>query len=242
SPSALRAATIVSQDAYSLTEYDFRDPVTAWRDLNIAIASHLDFASAIIAGKLLSSSLQSYGADDPQAFLAAVGPQISTVRMNPESKALLVVDVLDAQTLRKLMLARLGSKSKAETFGDAELSISTDRPEEAISLVGNTLLIGSPEVIRQCLQARLESKTLANSDHFRRAMVRIDPAAQATAITLTNDQEPARSFIHLFSSNRTLVSPGQNERLNNAMKQLPYAVKVTRMTEDGFEQTSRSSF
>jgi len=240
-PLALSAANVLTRETYSLTEYNFRDATAAWHDLNTAIASHVDFASALVAPRLLTSSLRSYGIDDPDAFLAAVGPQISTARTEPGAKALLVVEVLDAQALRKLMLARLGSKSTSEVIGGAEMQVSVERPDEAISFVENNLLIGSPETIRNCLQAKAESRTLATNETVRRAITMINPAAQTTAVTLTSDADAARSFVLLFSSNRSALSTDV-AKLNDAAKRLPYAVKVTRLSEYGFEQTARSSF
>ncbi len=240
-PPALGAVNVLTRETYSLTEYNFRDASAAWHDLNTAIASHVDFASAFVAPRLLTLSLRSYGIDDPDAFLAAVGPEISTARTEPGAKALLVVEVLDAQALRKLMLARLGPKSTSEVISGAEMQVSLEQPDEAISFVENNLLIGSPEAIRNCLQAKAESRTLATNETVRRAMTMINPAAQTTAVTLTSDADAARSFVLLFSSNRSALS-SDIVRLNDAAKRLPYAVKVTRLSEHGFQQTARSSF
>lgn len=238
----LRSVDLVPRSTYSLTEYSFRDSATAWSDLKAAISSHVDFVTAVVAPRALDSLLDSYGIDDPKAFLSAVGPEITTARLDANSsRALLIAEVLDGATIRKLIQRRLGPGS-TERIGDAQVRTSADPERGAAGFVGNHVLIGSKEDIHRCLKAASESKTLATNDSFQRAQRLQNPAVRPTSITFTNDGPAARSLVLLFSADRATALSTNVAALSDASGRLPYAVAVTQVGENGFERTARSSF
>jgi hypothetical protein len=239
----LRGADLVPRSTYSLTEYSFRDSATAWSDLKTAISSHVDFVTAVVAPRALDSLLDSYGIDDPKAFLSAVGPELTTARLDANSsRALLIAEVLDAATIRKLIYHRLGPASITEKIGEAEVKESVNPERGAAGFVGNHVLMGSKEDIHHCLKAASESNTLATNDSFQRAQRLQTSSVRPTSITFTNDGQAARSLVLLFSADRRTALSTNIAALSNASERLPYAIAVTQVGENGFERTARSSF
>jgi hypothetical protein len=239
----LRAADLVPKSTYSLTQYSSRDSAAAWSDLKTAISSRVDFATAVVAPRALDSLLESYGIDDPKTFLSAVGPDLATARLDGNtSRALLIAEVLDAATVRKLINHRLGAASTTEKIGDAEVKASPDSARGAVGFVGNYLLMGSKDDIDRCLKAGNESNTLATNEAFQRAQRLQNSSTQPTAITFTNDGPSTRSLVLLFASERSKTLSTNVAALNKASERLPYAISVTEVAENGFERTTRSSF
>lgn len=244
-PPTFQSVNLIPGNTHSLTQYNLRDSATAWNDLNRAISSHVEFLLAAESPKFLASALQGYGIDDPKAFLSAVGPELSTVKLDINSpRALLIVQVLDAAALRRLVRARLGPDSTSEQIGNSELLYSRDPERGAASFVDNALLLGSVEDVRTCLQAHNKGDRMADTGAFQRAraLVNVTPPSLPTITTFTNDAESSRSFVSLFSANRAPAISNSVSALNDASVRLPNRVNVTRLTQNGFEYTSRSSF
>jgi len=242
-PPDLGSVNLLPPGTYSLTQYNLREPVVAWRAMIAAISSHVDILSAVAAPRLLASFVKPYGVDDPEVFLAAVGPQITTVRLDgADSRSVLIVQVLDAQTLHKLMRDRLGPGPAIEKVADFEMSVSKTPEGIAASFVDNNLLIGSAVDVRRCLEARAQANSLVANDPFRRAQQMINPSARTTTLTFTSDESAARSFVLLFSPDRTATLSGRVAALSDLSRHRPYTVTATELGESGLEQTSRSSF
>lgn len=242
-PPALRAVDLVPRTTYSLTAYSFRDSATAWSDLNLAVSSHVDFVTAVVAPRALNSLLDSYGIDDPKAFLSAVGPEITTARLDDNSsRALLIAEILDGPALRKLVQRRLGPGSTSQQIGDAELNVSTNPDRGTVAFIRNYVLMGSKDDVLRCLEATSRADSLAANDSFRRAQRLRNPSTRPTSTTFSNDEHSARSFVLLFSADRTAVLSNNVAALTDASKPLPYSIAVTQLSENGFERTTRSSF
>ncbi len=231
----------VPLDAHSISLYHFRDVEGAWRDLNAIIASHADLVGAIAARPMLRSLLKPYGIEDPDIFAHVVGTQMLTIRLEETSPSVLVAEALDRQGLRKLTQQRLGVKSKAENVGDFELMLSgTDN--WAASFADNYFLIGPAEAVRRCLQAKAQSQSLTSTEAFRKSQRLVDASLPITALTFTNDQHAAISFVELFSEHGRSAFSTSATAIDEASRSLPYAVSVVIVKDAGIEWTSRSAF
>jgi hypothetical protein len=238
---ALTEIPFVPADTHSVSFYHFRDLEGFWRDLNSAVSSHSDLVGAIAARPMLRSLLKPYGIDDPDTFVHAVGPHLETIRMDDTSPSVLLAEALDRQSLRKLAQKRLGLRSTAETVADAEMMTSSS-DNWAISFTDNQFLSGQAEAVRRCLQARPPSQSLASVDSFRSAERLIDFSLPLTAITFTNDQHAAISFVELFTQQERPTFSTNAAAVYQAASSLPFAVSVTMLKDSGLEWTSRSSF
>lgn len=239
---ALNDMPFVPADSHSVSFYHFRDLEGFWRDLNSAVSSHSGLVGAMAARPMLRSLLKPYGIDDPDAFVHAVGSHLETIRLDDTSPSVLLAEALDRQSLRKLAQKRLGPRSTVETVAEeAELQISSS-DNWAFSFTDNHFLSGQAEAVRRCLQARTPSQSLASVDSFRSAESLIDVSLPLTAITFTNDQHAAISFVELFSQQERPTFSTNAAAIDQAARLLPFAVSVTMLKESGVEWTSRSSF
>ncbi|MFS8086410.1 MAG: hypothetical protein ACMG6H_12330, partial [Acidobacteriota bacterium] len=231
----------VPPDTQSVSIYHFRDVEGLWRDLNAAVSSHSDLVGAIAARPMLRTLLKPYGIDDPDTFVHAVGTHLETIRLDDTSPAVLVAEALDRQSLRKLAQKRLGAKPTTETIGAAEMMISSS-DNWAMSFIDNRFLSGQADAVRRCLQAQSQSQSLASVEAFRNAQRLVDVSLPLTAITFTNDQHAAISFVELFSQQARPTFSTNAAAVDQAARSLPYAVSVTMLKGSGLESTSRSSF
>jgi hypothetical protein len=231
----------VPADSKSVSLYHFRDLDGVWRNLNEVIASHADLIGAIATRPMLRSLLKPYGIEDPDVFVHAVGTRMQTIRVDETSPSVLLTEALDRQGLRKLALQRLGPKPRIENVGEFELMLSTT-DNWAASFVDNHFLIGPSDAVRRCLQAKIQSKSIAGNETFRKSQRLVDVSLPITGLTLTDDQHAAISFVELFTPHRrSAFSTGANA-IEDASRSLPYAVSVVILKDDGIEWTSGSAF
>jgi hypothetical protein len=228
-------------DTHSVTLYHFRDLEGLWRDLNSAVSSHTDLVGAIAARPMLRTMLKPYGIDDPDTFVHAVGPHVETIRLDDTSPSVLLAEALDRQSLRKLVQERLGPRPVTETVADSEMMISSS-DNWAMSFADNHFLSGQAEAVRRCLHARAQSQSLSSVDSFRSAERLIDFSLPLAAITFTNDQHAAISFVELFSQQERPTFSMNAAAVDQTVRSLPFAVSVTLLKDSGLEWTSRSSF
>lgn len=238
---ALEDMPFVPADTHSVSLYHFRDIEGLWRDLNSAVSSHADIVGAIAARPMLRTLLKPYGIDDPDAFVHAVGPHLETIRLDDTSPSVLLAEALDRQSLRKLAQKRVGLRPTIETVADSEMMISSS-DNWAMSFADNHFLSGQAEAVRRCLQARAQSQTLSSVDAFRSAERLVDFSLPLTAITFTNDQHAAISFVELFSQQERPTFSANATAVDQSVRSLPFAVSVTMLKDSGLEWTYRSSF
>ena len=238
---ALEDMPFVPANTHSVSLYHFRDIEGLWRDLNSAVSSHADIVGAIAARPMLRTLLKPYGIDDPDAFVHAVGPHLETIRLDDTSPSVLLAEALDRQSLRKLAQKRVGLRPTIETVADSEMMISSS-DNWAMSFADNHFLSGQAEAVRRCLQARAQSQTLSSVDAFRSAERLVDFSLPLTAITFTNDQHAAISFVELFSQQERPTFSANATAVDQSVRSLPFAVSVTMLKDSGLEWTYRSSF
>ncbi|HEY0377417.1 MAG TPA: hypothetical protein VGC87_10730 [Pyrinomonadaceae bacterium] len=241
-PSA--AGELLPADVYSLSRYNYSDPAQAWRGLNAAITSQADTIGAVLITRLLSASLKPYGIEEPDQFLRAIGPELVTARLDDSgASTVTVVEVRDEKTLRDFIAKRLGAKPAVEEVGGAELLVSGNEKRDAASFVAGHLLMGTADNLRRCLAARSAGRSLAADEDFQRSARLASAGGPANVITFTEDFAPARTFITALAAQRGVRErPTNDAQLEEALRQLRYAVSETRLADRGFERRTRSSF
>lgn len=241
---SLAVADFLPADAYSLTRYSYRDPLAAWRGLNSAVSSQLDALSAALVQTFLNAALQPYGIEDASLFLRSIGSEAATARLdNTGASTVLIVEAKDEKALRAIVARRLGASPRVERIGAAELLVSRDAARGAASFIAGRLLMGQRESVRRCLAAHSEQRTLRAANNFTLTARELFTANSTGALTLTNDEAPARDFIlfaaaHVGSRAKDI---NRNE-LQQALAQLKFTATETRLAGEGFERTTHSAF
>ncbi|HKS30388.1 MAG TPA: hypothetical protein VJS44_21360 [Pyrinomonadaceae bacterium] len=240
--SGISASRLMPQETYRLTRYNYRNPSEAWRGFNAAISSQLDALGAVSVSILLKAALQPYGIEEPDAFLNAIGTEIVTVGLdNGSSGTVTIVEVRDEKALRDFVSKRLGPKPTVEKVGDAELLISRDEERGAASFVAGSLMLGSVDNVRRCLEARSEGRTLDASAPFQDSLRRA--SASPGVVTFTDDDASALALVTAIASESAARSrPFNEEETMRALERLPYTVTETNLVEGGFERRTRSAF
>jgi hypothetical protein len=245
SVSPIPVTGMLPADTYSFTRYSTREPVAAWRALNISISSQLDPLLAVMVSPLLKAALKPYGIDEPEDFLRAIGSEIYTIRLDEQgNSSVLVTQVRDEKALRDFVSKRLSTKTpKSERVGDFEMLTGPDDGRGAASFAGDLLLMGSADNIRRCLVARRDGRTLDSAPDFAMAMRTATSLGQAHVLTFTDDFTSALKFITFVSNQRGMrAQPTNDQELLHALSQLPFSVSETKMTEEGVDKRTRSSF
>lgn len=241
---SLDAATLLPADVQQLSRYSLAEPAESWRGMNALISSQLDFTLAPLAARFLDTSLNSFGIDSPRELLRAVGPEITTARLDKDGERLLLVArIRDETTLRALLRQRFGNAARSTRVGEAEMFSSADAEKGAAAFVANHFITGDAEGVSRCLQARAAGQTADSLEAFKRAARSVPPGAPAQVLTLADDRADALGFLTLVArqSGARQGTPDP-ARLARAAAGLPFSVSETRHTPDGFERRTRSSF
>ena len=230
----------VPGDVYSISLYRLHDSGGFWSDFNAAVSAHTDVLGSIAARPMLKTILKSYGIDDPDVFTRAIGTRLQTIRFEENSPAVLVADAFDRPALRSLALRRLGKSATSERLPNAELIVSSDN--WAAAFTENNFLIGPAEMVRRCLSTQLEGRSLLSTEPFRKSQQHIDVSLPIIALTFTNDQRAAISFVEAFSQHPRSAFATTGNEIDTVTKGLPLAVSATILRDTNLEWNARSSF
>jgi hypothetical protein len=231
----------VPPDSHSLSLYQFHDSAALWTDLNATISSHTDLIGSIATRPMLQALVRPYGIDDADTFSRAIGPRLQTIRFDEDSPAVLVAEAFDRPTLLKAIAPRFGQKPATEKLDDVELLLSP-KDNWAATFADNYFLIGPAEAVRRCLLSRSQKHSITSSDAFRKAQRLVDTSLLIVAVSFTNDQERAISFVEAFADHERSAFSTNSDAVAQAAHALPYAVSVTVAKSSGVEWSSRSSF
>ncbi|MBC7910696.1 MAG: hypothetical protein H7Y30_09365 [Pyrinomonadaceae bacterium] len=243
--STLPTSELLPRDTYSVTRYTTRDPLSAWRGLNFSFSSQLDPVLALAVAPLLKAAIRPYGIEEPEQFFQSIGNGLVTARLqNENGSTVTIVEVRDEKSLREFALKKLGTnKPQSERVGEAEMLFSMDEERGAASFVNGRLLLGRKEIVRQCLVALQQGQTLASTGSFQQSVQAASADGLAHAVTFTNDEAPARTFILFIAAQRAARAQPVNEQaLLQALSRLAYASSETQLVEGGIERRTRSSF
>ena len=238
------AAELLPADAYQLTSYNTREPDTAWRGLNAAVSSQLDFLSAPFFSRFLEAVLKDYGVEDPHAFLRAAGPGPVTARLDDGgASTVLVAEARDRAALQAEVRKRLGAGARTVNVGGESLLVSADEERGAAAFVGDHLIMGDEEDVRRCLEARAAGRTLAASASFGQRPRGLFDSPAADAVTVTDDRAASAAFVSYFGKrNLSPDDPAVGEAFSGRLARRAYAVTESRFVPDGYERKTLSSF
>lgn len=237
----IQVLDILPNDVHSVSIYRFQNPVATWQLLETTLSSELDTLSAILVSSLLKSALTPYGIQDPEKFLNLIGPELSTVRLAPDTKqSTLVAQVRDEASLRLLLLGGSGRDLKHNSIGEAEL-IEIPGKMIAASFLKDSVLIGPPEDLKLHLQAATDNR--ATPDRIKKLEHFLGRFNSASVVTYTRENDRVMSFVQAVSrATGGTTAARESSELSRKLEQLPYSATETTLGDQGLERTTRSSF
>jgi hypothetical protein len=229
---------IALPNVYSVTTYNFTNPAATWQALKTAISSQVDALSTIVFSSILKSALLSYGIDQPEAFLGAVGGEILTVRLDENSeRAILIARVRDRPSLRQLFLRTMRASSRPPGVDHTEFLEDMEQ-ELAVSL-GDEFVVSGPTIdVRRYLELT-GAGTAIDPQSLRRMTFFASSATAAKVVTYTDDSDRVRRFASTIVANKG-AGVVSSERMEAAIALLPYSVTETTLGERGLERINRS--
>ena len=230
----------VPTPVHSVSLYQFHDTAGFWSDLNAAISSRTDLIGSIASRPLLRSLFKPYGIDDADGFSHAIGTRLQTIRFEEGGPSVLVAEAFDRPALRRLIQPRLGKKPVSEQIGNFELLTSADN--WAAAFAENSLLIGPADLVRRCLMSAMEGQSISTSESFRKSRNAIDVSLPMVALTFTNDQRAAISFVESFANQQRSAFAVTGAGIDQATRALPMAVSISILKDNNLEWNARSSF
>jgi len=230
---------VIPNDVYSVTSYRFTNPAAAWLSLKTAVSSQVDALSTIVFASLLKSALLSYGIDNPESFLEAVGGELLTLRLDENAEhSILIAGVRDRAALRQVVTGKMSLNPRNSGSAASEL-FEDAQGEFAATLSDEFIVMGSSEDVRRYSETSRTPAALLTADNQRRMTFFASSRASANVVTYTNDGDRVRSFISALvaaKGARTVSS----ERVEEAIAALPYSVTETTLEERGIARTTRS--
>lgn len=229
---------VLANDAYSVTSYRFADPAAAWQSLKTSVSSQVDMLSAIIFSSLLKSALLSYGIDDPEALLTAVGAELLTLRLDDNAeRSIIIATIRNRATLREMVTKKFGMKP-TEAAGGAE-TFADSQDEFAASFVNEFIVIGAQPDVRRFAETIRADNSGSSAERLRKVTFFASPHATDNIVTYTYDGNRVRSFIlAIIAAKGAQLPPFM--RLDESLAALPYSVTESRLGDRGIERSTRS--
>ena len=241
-PPAKGATAYLNPSTDQLTFYKYRDPEAAWLALNVGLWTQVDnplYEPLITLA--LNTQLEPYGVQSPMEFLRAAWPEIVTARLDKAGRSkVIIVGVRDREALREQIRKRLGDGARSEMLGDVELIVSSAPEEVAAGFSAEFLIMGLENDVRSCLSARADGRTLADSAPFKAAQP-LGGDVTPHVRTVATDADAVSAFL-LQSLRRPKRNKFDAAAFQTALSKLPYSVSESRITSEGLERRTRSSF
>lgn len=232
------AGAYLPRETYQVSRYSFADPAAMWRGLNAAISSRVSAFHAAYVTDALDALLKPYGVREPPEFFKAAGSEMVTASLDETSEdKVLVVSARERGPLLARARAALGASPRAEKVGGEEMLIANEGGRAA-SLAGDYLITGGEEDVRRCLLARAAARTLREAPSFPAASQAL--FAEAPFVTsVASDRAQARAVVDHLAGRRGPHLAGESDQRPSHP---PYSLTQTRLTPEGFDKKTRSSF
>ncbi len=222
-PNAPALAEFVPADPYTATRYNLENPQIAWRAVLLSAGRATDQTSGNIIVAFADGFFEPYGVAVGEDFLGAVGNEIWTVSLDSEGEqSAAIVTARDAEKLKR-SITEINWNSSPEVKSGAEIRRSADG-ELAAALIDGRFLIGDPETVMKCLDARTSGQNFQKSPAFARIA-----ASNAPAITFGRE-----------ATDRTVGLLGVKNDEN--LQFLTNYLTETRFTDRGVERRTTSPF
>lgn len=219
-------ADFLPLSVFSVTRYNLQNPQIAWRSVLLATANQTDATSAKIILQFSGALFEPYAVSDAEAFLSAVGAEIITAKFDEEGeKSVVIVDVKDAEKLKKSLTGEINFKKQPEKRANADVFQSEDKLLAA-AFTENKLILGETESVLSCLKTRESGQSFKQTEAFQKIST-----SPAIAISVTKETETAGKIVEILGNpkdeNKTITS---------------FYTTETRFDAGGFERKTVSDF
>lgn len=219
------SAVFLPSNPFSVTRYNLKNPLIAWRSLLLVSAKNADSMSGNLIIQFSKTLLASYGVADAEAFLSAIDSDILTAQFDAEgNKSVVIATVKDAEKLKK-SLAEINFKSSPEKNLNADVWLSEDKLTAA-AFVENKLILGDAESVLKCLEAGQNGQNFTKSAQFQKFA-----ESNAVAVTAAKDLDSAEKVVEVLGG-----AKDENKKI------ITDYLTETRITEKGIERKSVSDF
>ncbi|HEX9962042.1 MAG TPA: hypothetical protein VGB00_13990 [Pyrinomonadaceae bacterium] len=219
-------ADFLPPGVFSMTRYNLQNPQIAWRSVLLTTANQADAASAKIILQFSNALFEPYGVANAEMFLSAVGSEIITAKFDDEGeKSIVIVDIKDAENLKKSVSDEINFKLPAERQGNADVWKSEDKLLAA-AFIENKLILGETESVSSCLKAKESGQNFKQTEAFQKI-----PNSPAVAVSVAKDAESAQKIVEV------LGNPKEENKTFNG-----FYTTESRFDQNGFERKTVSDF
>jgi hypothetical protein len=224
---------------YAATIYRLESPLDAWTEVQNAVLAQLDALSAVLFRSVSKAVLSNNLIEDPERFLALVGPPLITVRLSSTSeRSVLVAKVRDRAALRELLSEHFRKNTKT-TEQDGTEVLDGDDDETSAVFYQDYFLVGPSFDVRICAEnlAKEPNNTMDQRHTFKLSN------SSSVIVTYTDDRERIRGFLMAVvrASSNSGLAPSPVEELT-ASTEPSYSITETTLVNEGFERRTRSAF
>jgi hypothetical protein len=215
----------VPSNAFSVTRYNLKNPLIAWRSMLLVTAKNTDAMSGNLLIQFSGKLLESYGIAEAETFLSAIDSDIITAQFDAEGeKSIVIATVKNAESLKK-SLSEINFKAPPEKQSNAEIWQTEDKTTSA-AFIENKLILGDTETILKCLEARQNGQNFTKSARFQKFA-----ESNAVAVTFARDLDSAEKVVEVLGD-----AKDENK------KTITDYLTETRITEKGIERRIVSDF
>lgn len=229
---------LIPQETHSLTIYHQNDLLNAWSALNSAASFKLDAVSAVVFGSVLRSALASYGMDNPNEILPALGSPVATIRPQAtDETSVLIARAPDASRIRQILEKQAGNK--IQILEGRQNTPDPNREFAAVFYEG-CVVIGRSNTVSSWIQLMRAVKHMSSRGRDFEEL----QSKSNTAITTFSDDTPrVNSFISTVAAVKgTPMSTEQMEKLKAETDNSVFSITETTLNSTGIERKTRSSF
>ncbi|MCW5960026.1 MAG: hypothetical protein KIS76_07670 [Pyrinomonadaceae bacterium] len=184
----------VPADVESLTKYDLKEPLIAWRSAVLVAQDSAGAANPAIFAEFSKNLLNSYGISDAELFLRSVDSQLITVQITGDSdRVLTIASVKDFENLKRSLNESIDLRTRAETIGGAEVWRSKDG--FAAAFHGNILILGDFESVQRSLDTKAGGKKFSSDASYQYFSQK-----RAIATTFGTDLSSAEKIVRVLGT------------------------------------------
>jgi hypothetical protein len=229
---------LLDRDFYSMSLYNFENPLQAWQSLKAAISGHVDALGAVVLNSIVKAGLLAYRIEEPEVFLGAVQSDIRTLRLDQQGdRQLLVASVRDRSKLVELFETQMRFKNRRSAVAGTSVFENSDG-STGVALNESVVVIGHPTDVQQYFR-RIDHSNNDADQPMRQLAYFTDPNSASHIITYANDTERVRSFLFAMLT-FSEVNPSGVSQMEADIADLPYAVTETTLSDSGVERITRS--
>jgi hypothetical protein len=219
------SADFVPSSAFSVTRYNLKNPLIAWRSLLLVTAKNTDAMSGNLLIQFSGKLLESYGIAEAETFLSAIESDIITAQFDAEGEKSIVIATVKNAELVKKSLSEINFKAPPEKQSNAEIWQSEDKTSSA-AFIENKLILGDAETVLKCLEAKQNGQNFTKNARFQKFI-----ESNAVAVTFARDLDSAEKIVEVLGD-----AKDENKKF------ITDYLTETRITEKGIERRSVSDF